>query len=262
METMEMSEIVLFDDIISYINSTFPGQTLDIIDLGSGDGLKGKIFIEKIGEKNVKAYYPVDIQPIELASVLNVHKDGAYALHPTLLGFENLSSRFPLNVLPGEKQVFIFLGGTYGNYRNEKINSYIRGLANDNAMVIISMPIIVEGKSNSEIIDSYTNKSVENIAFGPLMQVGFKKNDFVPNRRNKNLIVHLDIEDSRLVSTLILAKEAKILGRIFTKNTVFKMTTSWKPTVEEFKKALELDFKIEKMFTNKDMAVAIISKKN
>lgn len=103
-EVMEKSELDLFDDVIGYIKQNNPDTTFSVIDVGSGDGLKGRVFIEKIGEESVKAYYPVDVQPIELAAALRANADGKYAKHPVLLDIENLSSRFPLKLLPGENR--------------------------------------------------------------------------------------------------------------------------------------------------------------
>lgn len=39
------------------------------------------------------------------------------------------------------------------------------------------------------------------------------------------------------------------------------MTSSWKPTLFEFKKALEADFVVEKLFNNDAMCIALIKEK-
>jgi hypothetical protein len=51
-----------------------------------------------------------------------------------------------------------------------------------------------------------------------------------------------------------------VFGKTFEEGTLFKLTTSWKPTFEEFKDVLEKDFDVEKIFYNKDMAIACISR--
>jgi DNA-binding Lrp family transcriptional regulator len=260
-EVMEKSELDLFDDVISYIKVNNPNTSFSLADIGSGDGLKGLIFIEKMGEEFIKAYYPIDVQPIELAKVLQVHKDGKYAKHPVLLDIENLSTRFPLKLLPGEKQILAFLGGTYGNFRSEVINSYFKSvLNNDSVIFAITMPIVAESKSESDIIDSYANPIIDTFFFGPLAQLGFKKESFVESK-NKGLYGHISIEEGRLVSCFVLDEDVILNGRKFEKGNSFKMTSSWKPTLQQFKDALEKDFVVEKVFRNDSMAIALIRSK-
>jgi len=258
MELMEKSELGLLNKVASFINNKNKGCSYHIIDLGSGNGLKGKIFIEKIGDTKVKAYYPVDMQPIELSYVLIIHRKSSYATHPILLNFENLGSRFPLEILPKEKQVYAFQGGTYGNFPSHEINSYLKTVYNDNsAILVISMPLRV---SKEKMLKSYATNNYEDVAFGPLQHVGFKKNDFVANKDYPKLIVQLNMEGDHLVSSFVLKNTVILLGRKFETGTVFKMVTSWKPTLEEFKAALKRDFKIKKIFSNKKFAIVICHK--
>lgn len=257
-KTMEKSELDLFDEVSDLVKEKYPNQSFSIIDIGSGDGLKGRVFIQKISEKSVKAYYPVDIQPIELAAALSAHAEGIYAKHPTLLDIENISTRFPLKSLPNEKQLYIFLGGTYGNFNQEQVNSYLKPLVGEASKLFISMPIVGVGKTDDEIISAYVGSKFDSIGFGPLSQVGFQRGDFKSNPIHPDMIVHLTMEGRRLVSSLILKNDVNVLNKNFEKGTVIKMTTSWKPTLDEFKIALEKDFIVEKIFHNNDTAIASI----
>jgi len=258
-EVMEKSELDLFDEVISYLKKDNQTAIFTVIDIGSGDGLKGRVFIEKMGEDTVKAYYPVDVQPIELAAALRANAEGKYAKHPVLLDIENLTSRFPLKLIPGEKQIFLFLGGTYGNFKSEVINEYLKEILKDPSIIfLVTMPIVAESKSEFEIIDSYANPNVEDIFFGPLLQLGFKKSDFELNAEKPGLYALVAIEEKRLVSSFILRKTTTISGRTFEKGTVFKMTSSWKPTLKEFREAIEADFAVENIFSNDSMSIALI----
>ncbi len=259
-ETMEKSELDLFDQLVVALKAKYPNTIFHVIDIGSGNGMKGRIFIEKLGEKNIKAYYPVDIQPIELAAAINAHKGSHYAIHPTLLDFENLASRFPLKLLPGEMQIFLFLGGTYGNYQSKVINSYMKPLLSKSSVLFIAMPLRAAGKTDQEIISSYTSTSIEDVAFGPLVQIGFEKKDFARNAQNPELHVMPVLEEGRLVTTLQLKNNVKVLDRAFAKGTTFKFTTSWKPSLSEVRDALAPDFIVEEMFYNQDMSLTLITK--
>src|SRR3989344_680794 len=167
-ETMEKSELELFPEIARYIKKSEKG-VFSIIDIGSGNGIKGQIFIEKLGEHLIKAYYPTDIQPLELAVALKSNEDGKYAKFPTLLDIENLSARFPLKALPGEEQLYIFFGGTYGNFPSEQINSYLKPLVTHfSSTLLVAMPIIDNGKTDEIIIESYSTPQIEIMMLGPL----------------------------------------------------------------------------------------------
>lgn len=261
-EVMEKSELDLFDEVIVYLKEHYPSENYSLIDIGSGDGLKAKVFFEKMNEKLIKAYYPVDVQPIELARVLQVHKDTEYAKHPVLLDIENLSTRFPLKLLPNEKQIYGFFGGTYGNFKNEVINSYLKPVFSDPSVIfMVTMPIVSETKTEAEIIDSYANPMIEDIFFGPLLQLGFVKENFVINKKKPELRAQISIEEKRLVSSFVLDESVTVSGRTFEKGTNFVMTSSWKPTLSEFKSALSEDFLVEKTFNNDSMAIALIKAK-
>lgn len=259
-EIMEKGELDLFKDIALHLKNNNPDSIFNLIDIGSGDGIKARYFIDNIGEKLIKSYYPVDIQPIELKVALKTHESSKYAKHPTLLNIENLAVRFPLKTNPNEKNISVFFGGTYGNFKNEQINQYLKPMTSDNnSILLISMPIITNF-IDKKIIESYaTNKSYEDTAFGPLLQAGFNKEDFIKNTQFKDFYVHVVVEDNNVVSFFELKNDINVLGKNFKKGTKFKMTTSWKPTLEEFKSALSNDFQIDKIFNNKDMAIAVIT---
>jgi len=261
-EVMEQGETVLFPDITKYLNERQPGVAYNIVDIGSGNGMKGRTFIESLGQGSVKAYYPVDIQPIELAATLRMHREGAYAKHPTLLSFESLGTRFPLQLLPDERQVYVFFGGTYGNFPSAVMNTYLKAVLSPTSVLLVAMPVVAQSQSNEEIIASYSNEQVESMAFGPLAQVGFTKDMFEDSPRGGGLKVHVAIEDERLVTSFVLSRAVMVTGRSFDAGTVFKVTTSWKPTLEQFRAALEADFIIERMFTNQSMAIAILARKD
>src|SRR6185312_2050861 len=167
---MEKGELDLFNEIVLYIKAKYADDTFNIIDIGSGNGIKGRIFIERLGEQRVKAYYPIDIQPIELAAALKANEKGPYAKHPTLLPFEKLGARFPLKLLPSEEQICVFFGGTYGNFASATINRYLKSALSPTSFLLVAMPIVAEVKSEGEIISSYTNIKIEDTAFGPLEQ--------------------------------------------------------------------------------------------
>ncbi len=257
-EAMEKAELDLFDQVCSYVTESHPASSYSIIDVGSGDGLKSRVFIEKLGEQQIKAYYPVDIQPVELAVAMKAHAAGSYAKLPTLLDFENLGARFPLHLAPHEHQIAVFFGGTYGNFDHHAINAYLASMLDESSTILVSMPVRSTDKTDEQITASYANRETENMAFGPLEQVGFSKESFARNPRFPELYIHTQIQDGRNVCFFVLDKDVTMGNRTFHEGTTFKMLSSWKPTLEEFRAALELDFTVERMFSNEGMAIASI----
>jgi uncharacterized SAM-dependent methyltransferase/DNA-binding Lrp family transcriptional regulator len=259
-ETMEHGELKLYPEVASYIRTQYKEKKFNFVDIGSGNGMKARNFIETLGENVVKAYYPIDIQPIELAVALGAHTKGNYAKHPTYLDIENIHARFPLKDMLGERQIYLFTGGTYGNFEHSVINSHLKGLLQSKSTLVVTMPIIVRGKSDADIIKSYSGLTFDRLVLGPLLQAGFSAEDFVVNKQYPEMHAHFEMRDRNLISELILKHDVTIDERKYQKGTKFEITTSWKPTFDEFKKALEKDFVIKKMFSNKDIAIAVIEK--
>lgn len=232
----------------------------NIIDLGSGDGSKGKHLINEIGVKKIKSYFPVDIQELELAQAVRTHGEQPYSIHPTILNFKNLSSRFPVSKKTGDVNVFGLLGATYGNFAPSEINSYLKCVLEDkNDALLITMPIS-DNITHEQIIKSYLNETVENFSFSVLKQIGFTKLDFEKNQSSPEFILLPRIEEGKLTSSFILKDTKYILGERLDPGTKFDITTSWKPTKAEFLEAVSADFKINKIFTNNSTCLAMCSK--
>jgi uncharacterized SAM-dependent methyltransferase len=255
---MNEGEVSLFDDIAKYISSSEPKSIFNIVDIGSGNGMKGKLFIESIGESTVKAYYPIDLQIIELEFALNVHRDGKYAKHPVFLDLENMGARFPVKTTPGEKNINIFLGGTYGNFDHHTINQNLKKLINNQDYLLVTMSISAGTKSDEELIAPYMNMNAQKISLGTLEQIGFNANQFETNKDYPELVLHYKMENRRATSFFILKDDVEIDGKKYSKGTEFKILSSWKPNLDEFKSALETDFVVEKMFYNDVNAIALI----
>lgn len=260
-DVMERGELDLFGDISQYIRDRYPNKHISLVDVGSGNGLKARRLIEKIGKENIKAYYPVDIQPIELAAALESHKESAYARHPTLVNFELLGSHFPLKMLPNESQIYVLFGGTYGNFSAPEINSYLRPVLLSGSTLFVAMPIIAESQSQIEILQTYMNEKLEDVAFGPLVQAGFVKGMFKQNSSNVDRVLHIEFENERLVTSFVLARNASVPAGVFEEGTLFKVTTSWKPTLRQFREALAADFEIVSEFVNDRTAIIAITQK-
>jgi len=261
-ESMRKSLGAMFKAVADYYNKTNKKPLINVVDWGSGNGKVGRLFNQYLGEEKIKAYYPVDIQPLELNLVVKEHANMKYLTKPVILDFEKVEARFPLVTPKNEAELHVFLGGTYGNFKSDIINGHIKKVLNgtDNKMVVSIGVFDLKNKSE-EIVKAYSNPFVEGFVIGPLLQFGFKREDFEPNPDYPQIVSCARMENSYLITALKLKHDITILGKVFKKGQEFKITSSWKPTYEEFKKALEKDFKIDFIVKSDDMAIALISAK-
>jgi len=253
------SEYTTLFEACDYLKTVYKNELVSLIDLGSGNGVKGRRVCERLGEANIKAYYPIDIQPIELGRVLEEHRYKKYPVYPVVVDIEKIETRFPILNIVQEHQLYIFLGGTYGNFEQSEINKHIKKLlaGNDNK-IIVTMPIRDSSTHFKDIVDGYSTIEMEAILFGPLLQLGFKRQDFVVNEKVKGLVMHIDAQDGYIKSKFILNRDLTLQGRTFKRGTTFHLYSGWKPTLEEFEKVLKIDFEIEKMFVGNGFAQALL----
>lgn len=260
-KSMQAPETELFSEVSANIIDS--NNTLyNFIDLGSGDGDKGKALIQALGENNIKSYFPVDIQEIELSQAIKTHEGSLYSIHPTLLDFNTLSSRFPIAKNSRETNIYALLGGTYGNFKHQTINKYLEPLLESpDDYLLISMGIR-DKTSKEKILAAYYNNTVETVCSSVLKQIGFKYEDFKSNEEQPKMKAHLQFEDNRVVAYFILKTTVQLFGHIFIAGTQFDILTSWKPTKQEFKNAVEESFTIKYLASNGAFATAICTKKH
>lgn len=259
-QTMTSGEMSLFNEVSEHLIRGV--KKYNVIDLGSGNGKKGRELTKSLGEENVKAYFPVDIQELELSQAVVAHNGAAYTIFPTVIGFANLDARFPLTSAGAETNLYALLGATYGNFDSCELNKSLKPLLaspSDRLLISVSIRDFVTKES---IIDSYTNMQVENMAFGVLRQIGFTKNEFVPNNKHPELKLHLKWEGDRLRTMFVLGKDKHLLGLTIEAGTTFTITSSWKPMLVEFRDALSRDFHVERMISNRSFAIAVCKRKN
>ena len=237
-------------------------QLINVVDMGSGNGLVGKTVTKALGVDRIKAYYPVDIQPVELMTVVDNHKDMPYKTKPVVVDFEKMYTRFPLHLSPEETQLYIFFGSTYGNFKIDEINGYINSFIKDtDNKMIVHMAIYDLERHSEDIVKAYSGVKVCEFVSGQLLQLGFKKEDFEQNKLYPEIITTAYIENSCLVIKMTLKRDVKLFGKTFIRGTNFKVSSSRKMSAQEFKSALERSFNIDFFSQTSSSAIAIIGAK-
>jgi dimethylhistidine N-methyltransferase len=126
------SEYEIFSTQSEDIIAALEGEdTLQVIELGAGDGLKSQLLLKTLLEqKRSFEYYPIDISAHTLDTLQqNIHETlgNAFPIFPVaaeyMQGLEEIS-------LKGEgKKLILFLGSTIGNFLHEDARIFFREIA-------------------------------------------------------------------------------------------------------------------------------------
>ena len=106
------------------------GQDIDIIELGSGDGMKTKVLLEYfLGKATSFKYIPIDI----CENTLRCLADSLEDVFPALAFEERIGDYFEvmrdLNEHDTNRKVIMFLGSNIGNYNRDETNRFLAQLS-------------------------------------------------------------------------------------------------------------------------------------
>lgn len=105
------------------------GQTLAVVELGAGDGLKTKILLrELLAQSAAFTYVPVDISPSALEELVASLRQELPALPTEPLAAEYTTALATLAQRPGAKAV-LFLGSNIGNFEPADQRDFLQALA-------------------------------------------------------------------------------------------------------------------------------------
>lgn len=106
-------------------------QGFDLIELGSGDGLKTKILLQSLVENKVSFHYiPVDISHKANIELVNSLKSELPFLNVNAKTGDYFQEVKKLNGYSGLRKVILFLGSNIGNFTDEEINLFLGQLSN------------------------------------------------------------------------------------------------------------------------------------
>ncbi|MCL2540212.1 MAG: L-histidine N(alpha)-methyltransferase [Firmicutes bacterium] len=245
-----------------YVNVNYPNKKFQVCDIGCGNGKQGLAFNQLLGADKIEAYFPIDIQMTEINRATHEHKDMHYAIKPIVIDIEKMYTRLPLRNVKDRQQIYIFFGGTYGNFKNAKINAELKKLvAGSDNLVVITMPVYQGKLDEAAVVRAYTSMVLEDMCFGPFAHFGFAKSDFEPNPDDTKLIIRPMIKNDCNICTFKLKNKVITLGKSFEAGAVFEVVCSWKPSLQRFKQALEQNFDVKFFDKSGEMAIAVVGEK-
>lgn len=248
-------------DISTFINKNFPNKNINVIDIGSGNGLVGLAICNAIGADKINAYYSVDISEQEQKVMFENHSHQPYKTICVNTCFDMLDNFFPLKT-SDFIDVYIFCGGTYGNFKYKKINKdLMKALNSKNQLLIIETHHYDTKKQKQEIIDSYNNETVERFALGPLLSLGCSKEDFKVFPES-NLRVSSIIKGDRNIIRSELVKDIKIKDKVFKKGCKISGCYSRKIDDKIFRANLSSDFEVLDLVKSGNLQTAFLQIKS
>jgi dimethylhistidine N-methyltransferase len=106
-------------------------HAFDLIELGSGDGLKTKILLQFLVEKKVNFnYIPIDISHKANIDLVTSLKNELPQLNVSAKTGDYFQEVKKLNGYSGLRKVFLFLGSNIGNFSDDEIDRFFSQLSN------------------------------------------------------------------------------------------------------------------------------------
>lgn len=248
-------EMDLIKKNIGEITSEIKNKTINLVDLGCGDGKKAVIFLSYLGDTTKIRYCPIDIssymveKAIEKVSKTDIQE--IIKLQWNISDFENLENITPLLRYAFYKNnLILLLGNTLGNFEIHELLFEIRSAMKDGDVLLIGNGL--DNRHPEEIIKAYRQPQIDNWLVKILTLIGLKQDEVEYGVRFRN---------SRIEEYYTLKKDVNIsfLGRTvhFNKGDQIITALSYKYSKDDFMSFLKMYFSDVRLFTSKDAAYAL-----
>lgn len=233
------------------------GNTVNIIDIGCGDGKKAVPIINYLNEKAKLRYCPIDISSYMVSKAIDkigkLNKGEVVQFKWNISDFDNLENVSSLLRDSEYRQnFFLFLGSTISNFELHEV-MYEIVEAMDSGTDYLLMGVALTNSHVEDIVKSYNTPLVDSFLSKVLTQIGLKKEDLELNVRFRR---------SRIEILYTIKKDIKLdfgdQSIYFIKGDQIIVAVSYRYNETEIKKAIKLYFKDVKVFLNKDKTWALM----
>jgi uncharacterized SAM-dependent methyltransferase len=248
-------EIDLIEKNIDEITRGIKNKSVNLVDLGCGDGKKAAIFLSHLKDKVKLRYCPIDISSYMVEKAIErmskTHVKEIVKLQWNISDFENLENITPLLRYADFKENFmLLLGNTLGNFEIHELLFEIRSAMKDGDFLLIGNGLY---NQNAELlVKSYKNSQIDTWLGKILSQIGLEKENLEYNVRYRN---------SRIEEYYTITRDIEVtfLGRTvrFNKGDQIITAVSYKYTKEDFMSYLKMYFSGVNLFTSKDGSYAL-----
>ena len=193
-EKVIQEEISLIEKNMGEFLSKFENDSLNIIDLGCGDGKKAAILIEKMKGKVKMRYCPIDISSYMVGKAIKeisrIKAGKVIDFQWNISDFENIEN-ISILLRQGEykKNLFLLLGNTLGNFEINELLYEVRSSMKSGDFLLIGNGL--DNRHPEEILKSYDTEEVNNFLIHIPLQLGLKREDVTIGTRFANGRVEL-----------------------------------------------------------------------
>ena len=193
-EKVIQEEINLIEKNMGEFLSKFENDSLNIIDLGCGDGKKAAILIEKMKGKVKMRYCPIDISSYMVGKAIKeisrIKAGKVIDFQWNISDFENIEN-ISILLRQGEykKNLFLLLGNTLGNFEINELLYEGRSSMKSGYFLLIGNGL--DNRHPEEILKSYDTEEVNNFLIHIPLQLGLKREDVTIGTRFANGRVEL-----------------------------------------------------------------------
>ncbi len=248
-------EIDLIEKNINEITYGIKNKSINLVDLGCGDGKKAVIFLSYLKDKVKLRYCPIDISSYMVEKAIErmskTHVKEIVKLQWNISDFENLENITPLLRYGDFKDnLILLLGNTLGNFEIHELLFEIRSAMKDGDLLLIGNGL--DNRNSEELVKSYKHAQIDNWLGRILLQIGLKKENLEYNVRFRN---------SRIEEYYTITRDTEVtfLGRTvrFNKGDQIITAVSYKYNKDDFMSYLKMYFSEVGLFTSKDASYAL-----
>jgi uncharacterized SAM-dependent methyltransferase len=253
------TELQMLDGGIKQIvDKVLHESSVNVIDIGCGDGKKAVPVVEEIHGRVPLRYCPIDISSHMVTKAVEkikaLRKGEVVQFRWNISDFENLEN---VAALLKDKEFrqnfFLFLGSTISNFEmHEVMHEIVEAMDRGLDYLLLGLAIW-EGDDPKDLLKSYHSQEVDDFLSLNLTQVGFKKSDIQYGVRYKN---------SRIEMYYTVKKDKKItFGNqfmAFYKGDQILVGISRRYTKEQIEEALGIYFSDFKVELNKEGTWALV----
>lgn len=242
-------------------NRVLNDNTLNIIDIGCGDGKKAVPVIDHLNEKAKIRYCPVDISSFMVSKAIEkikkLNKGEVVQFKWNISDFDNLENVSSLLRDSDFRQnLFLFLGSTISNFELHEVMYELKEAMDSNEDYLL-MGVALTNAKPEDIVKSYNSNLVDNFLSKILTEIGFKKEDIDLNVRYKNSRIEILYHIKK--DTLLTFYDQALN---FIKGDQILVAISYRYNEKDLKKAMKLYFDGVKFYFNPERTwVLILCKK-
>lgn len=186
-------ELTLLNANLKKIVKEIGKDSMNIIDLGCGDGRKAALFLDEMKKKKTLVRYcPIDISGHMVKRAIDemekISKDTEIIkVHWNISDFENLQNVVPLVKNDEYKtNLFLLLGNTFGNFETHELLYSVRNSMRDGDLAIIGNGLD-NNQTEEDIVKSCRENKLRNDFFSLVLKLaGFKKDSIEYGVRFRN----------------------------------------------------------------------------